>query len=534
MTYYLSYIEVHHHAALMLSTQESPEQPTRIICEVGFAYSPNLNDEQVGYFSTHKGHVREETNISKALYSSLSVRHRTYEISEFEVKKFFEIINRSKQINAETVDVEFKDEEEITKQTEIVGGPQYQKLRYNCKNYAIDVMKEMGIVDAKRLSNFFIQIPNDENLEDISKIELSCPIKDKFIQEAIPTLEKTINELMFILENIDAIQVNPLNNKESDLEEKLELETDEYNKHSYQTAITQALKIAHHLYETPQKAGVDPNFDTKFTALGRLLNYIITFEDKAAITTSPSKLKKSIFNKSIAALEELDDSLSDLQNQAQDINQLTQDDCLEFFWKSTPPLTERLDLGNFTDEEKSIYVIKIKSKEMNDGLDNLLHVLQSRLLHDSTLTEDFSSDLINLSLLITNAKNEIEKYNNQFFKEIEESKESKDHSKVVSSCVVSQKNNLDTILLKLAKSINDFTPKSPKSNKFMRFVHYLIGYFKKDYFTKGKSAKKILTNKLNKIIKSTQKYEKSRLFKPKQSALDAKVKPSVRNTRPKS
>lgn len=42
MNYYLSYIEYGNHAAFMLSEQAKHSESTRILCEVGFGYSPDV------------------------------------------------------------------------------------------------------------------------------------------------------------------------------------------------------------------------------------------------------------------------------------------------------------------------------------------------------------------------------------------------------------------------------------------------------------------------------------------------------------
>ena len=150
MAYYLSYVEINEHAALILSEQRSALGPSKIICDVGFSYSPDVSQNAVGYLTTHKGHVREETNASRVLYSkSANAKHRTYEISQAEMAKFLSIINKDRNLNSSAV-VPRGDASIVV----IVGGPDYQKLTNNCKTYAIVVLKEVGIIEHETLSNF--------------------------------------------------------------------------------------------------------------------------------------------------------------------------------------------------------------------------------------------------------------------------------------------------------------------------------------------------------------------------------------------
>src|SRR3990167_6272837 len=179
MPHYLSYIEINGHASLMLFEKAHNAEKAKVLYEVGFGYAPSVNDNSVGYFTQHKGHVREETNMSRLLYSRATAKHKTFEISNEEVEKLFLIINRDRRVNLTNVEVNDATEEGF-KRFEVVGGPDYQQITKNCKLYAINVMKEIGIIEAAQLSNFFIEIPGTINkkLKILDKSKALCPKKD--------------------------------------------------------------------------------------------------------------------------------------------------------------------------------------------------------------------------------------------------------------------------------------------------------------------------------------------------------------------
>lgn len=166
---FLTYLETvkSGHVCLMLSKQISPDQPTHIGTAMGFV-ADDESDENLSPFKKYKGRVNpDEQIISKILYSNVKVKHRTFEISEQESKKFLEILAEDSEI-------------------------EYQLLFNNCKTYIMDVFKRIGIVDANNLGNLFIQRPGSKNnlLHSLSKDNFSCPLKEEYMEE----LNARINE----------------------------------------------------------------------------------------------------------------------------------------------------------------------------------------------------------------------------------------------------------------------------------------------------------------------------------------------------
>jgi hypothetical protein len=181
----------------MLSEQETDESLVKVISEVGFTYS-NPVQAKYKFFISIDGSVREEHNASRAISSkTANVKHRTYEISESEKKIFFDIINR----DFNTI---YADGETLIKKR-----MEYKYFTYNCKTYVMNIFKEMGVFDAKELSNFFIQRPNttDSLLKPLSSKELICPQKEELINKIRLVLTHLINEI--ILDG-DGKKIDPL------------------------------------------------------------------------------------------------------------------------------------------------------------------------------------------------------------------------------------------------------------------------------------------------------------------------------------
>ena len=285
MPYYLSYLEINGHAAMLLSEQQHSDGPCRIICDVGFGYAPNIPRDGVGYFTAYKGHVREETNASRALYSSSAeIMHRTFELSEAEVKKFFEILNRDKQIKTAPI-------EQGKGLVTVVGGPDYHQIKNNCKTYTMGVLKEVGIVDAENLSNYFIQRTSTTNhlLKNLTNQDMSCPLKEQLIGKITASLTDLNTQMNALLEKADEIN-------ESEKREK------------FINDVQEVLRLSTSLLEQKSKIGIMQSLNKRFGQINSLLDAIDTYKE------IPGKDKHK---EEIIAIEAISIKVSDLSNKGQ-------------------------------------------------------------------------------------------------------------------------------------------------------------------------------------------------------------------------
>lgn len=439
MTYYLSYVEIKGHSALMLSHQAEPNQPTRIICEFEFAYSPDIPQNEVGYLTTHKGYVREESNAGRALYSKTSdVKHRTYEVSEAEVQKFFQILNRDRAVNLALIAPE-----KGTVEVQYIGGPDYQKIKNNCKTYAVGVLKEMGIIDAQNLSNFLIQRTKTKTslFKPLSKEELSCPLKENLLVKITSVLNEINKEALSILENIN------------------QSELDEDDKDKLRNVVENIQTLSNQLLENKDKVGIMVSMNKRFEEISTLLDLVVPYTARDI----------SAFKDGLSEIVGLSKKVTDLSNKGQ----------LEFFWKSTPPVAGRVMLNNFTPQERAAYLVKIKGNEVADGLDQVLMDFNHRINKLRSFDKELYLDLSDLKHIVENAKNEIDTANQTFLI----SMKTKEALGDVTYLCAKQKKAIDAVIGKLESDLAEFKPRSPEASVFIRYLNRLISYFKKDFLT---------------------------------------------------
>jgi hypothetical protein len=439
MTYYLSYIEIKGHSALMLSQQVDPSLPARIVCELGFAYSPDIPQNAVGYLTTHKGYLREESNAGRALYSKTSdVKHRSYEISEAEARKFFQIINRDKQINLAPIEPE-----KGVVEVQYIGGPDYQKVRNNCKTYAMGVLKEMGIIDAQNLSNFLIQRTKTKTslFQPLSKEELSCPLKENLLAKITSVLNEINQETLIILENIN------------------HSELDEDSKNELKEVVKNIKTLSSQLLENKEKVSIMVSMNKRFEEISASLDSVAPY--------TPHNI--SHFKDGLSEIVSLSKKVTDLSNKGQ----------LEFFWKSTPPVANRLMLNNFTPQERAAYLVKIKGSEVADGLELVLMDFNHRINKLRSFDKELYLDLSDLKHIIENAKKEIDTANQSFLT----SMKTKEALGDVTYICAKQKKAINAVIGKLESDLAGFKPRTPESSVFIRYLNQLIRYFKKDFLT---------------------------------------------------
>lgn len=350
--YFLSYVEVNDgHGALMLAVQESHANPSAIVAQIGFAYSPNSKNDDVGNFSTHSGDVREENdNLAKFLYGRSKITHRTYEITKSEAEKFFHIINRDRNVNV--IEVEHKSDIGEGYKT-AHGGPSYQRVSMNCKAYAIGVMKELGIADVDCLSNFFVQIPGSTSslMLPVKKSEISCPLKEKFIGDVAGLINKCLSFSEYL---------------------KNEKIIDEGEFASFSEKIKNVRDNAY-------RAGFDVSLNGKIESMAI---DIISFFEKA---------KKNYFKHSrddsgsdalktrIDEAESFEEEFNGLLRKIEEISQKTHGESLEFFWNDAPPLSKRARFSEMTEIEKSTWLVQEKTHSSIAAVKSMTAILNDHV-----------------------------------------------------------------------------------------------------------------------------------------------------------
>lgn len=472
MRYYLSYIEVRGHAALMLS-EEQPDGRCKVIEEVGFLYAPGTDGG--GLLFAGKGYLQEEVNASKALYSASSqVKHRTFEVSIAEKNEFLNILKRDKAINAVPMLIPAAQNTQVEA---VIGGPNYQYFLHNCKTYALGVLKQIGIIESDNLRNTLSpQRPNTtENLlTRLTNQEMSCPDKDKLIQDITNSFKK----LNSLLDNL----LSKANN-----------ETHKKYIQSVKTHCNRMLDLTHSI-------GFKADF---FASFGSLLN---TFEK-----ISDPRQYNDQFSEFQEKLKECQKELVDLKNTTKEVYASAIDKQLGFYWKKTPPLAKRVHLDKFTELEKTIYLTTVKKNEVSDGLTLMLSELETLLASKSIeKNQNLRDDLETLQKLLAPQKKILDENNQAFLKKLSqcESNGSKEEEKLAIYREHNQK--LGESVKSLESIINNFTPKSSETNRLLQFFKSLIAYFSKNFITIEKTVSHI-----KKEMNQWTRENPETFFKPK-------------------
>lgn len=347
-SYYISYIEAQGHASIMLSEQKKDSDKIEITCQIGFVPA---DVDYVSYFSTYPGKVWEEVTASKILYSkTVKAKHRTYEISESEYTAIFHKINSDRRQNLNTIPIV---NDSPTQSVE--GGPRYQLLSQNCKNYAISFIEQLDPEAAKVLKNKSIQRPNsrDSLLTEIKKEDLSCPMKDKLVSEikgSIKKLEETFKNAH--LKNKDII-------------------------FNYLQSMSQHV----------EKISFTNDFCNAMSNLSNQLeNECFGEDDQQLIYKNTGNIEVS----------------------ANSLIELSKSEALIFCWNELPTISRRVKLDSCSNDEKKILSAHERYRLAIESLDKII----TRI--DKNISSVESRDSLYLKNLIEGAKREIVKHQNSF------------------------------------------------------------------------------------------------------------------------
>lgn len=452
MPYFISYIEINgHHAALMISEQKTPTSPTTVIAEVGFGPNMLVPPRGVtrnlgpltGFFQIAQGAVSDEPLASQALYRTAKVQHRTFEISESELQQFYQFVEQDRQINKANI------EAVVPEGVKVVGGPQYQYMAYNCKTWAVGMLKRMGVVDAKNLSNVLIQRSDSTKklLGDL-KTELACPEKEQYIDDFNDLIQST-EDLLGQLEADPSIDKDTLAEIRSNIDELKKISS--------------------------AKIGIDVSFERKYRVLYENLDQLAsnlseTHQQHKNLQFVRDKMQKQLESKVLKG---------DVQ----------------YIWKQTPQAVARLHTENFNKVEKAIYDIKIRTRETQDGLQEISSILGER----KTTTPDEVDDTQQLLAMVQKASDQLEDMTESYYRAVDSNEEA-----TVIQASIDQHHNLDKLSTQLIDQINQFQVKAPETHLFKKMAVGILSFAGKPTWAVKISPDAVLEKRLKALKENVE------------------------------
>lgn len=459
--YFLTYVHSAKHASLILSRQDNPpDGVTRIVSQNGFWPEDAYATEESfikSNLSQWRGVLQDDDMASRAMYSSQDIFQRTYEISKREAQMYEAIIYRDKQTYQK------KGLDDAAAQS-AKNATQYRYIGYNCKSYALNVFKELGIVDANRLHNFLIQVPGSKQnkTNDLTSDVLSCPLKDNFIKENILLLE-TLEQFLKSIE-LDSIE-------------------DKEQKKALQEVVQFIANAKPSLVENIKKVGFDNKVNIQYSGMLDSIRTLVERipEDQPQMLATATTI------------------LEDMQNQEQVFTQIVEhykNHTLPIEWVGQPVVQPRVSFENFDDVEKAIYLIDRRAQDMSDAFNHMLTMIEETL-QEKELANELVEDLKFLKETVTDAKQALA--DNKRPKNADKLEDYLEHYK-----------SLESIMKNLEKKVAEYKPKAEvESRPFVKLIKQIISFFKKDYNILSIDPKAVLQNS---ISKKTKKYARGKKF----------------------
>lgn len=497
MKYYLSYIETsigegRGHAALMLSCQNENDDKVKILSEIGLyvdfeTTEPSRANKIRGVLWKIRGIVKEEQNASLAKYSNHKVQHRTYQISDSEVELYFQLINRDRRSNISLG-------EKVDESHERSKGVDYNLVRFNCKTYALEIFKELGIIDARTVRNPIIQVPNstDKHMHVITSDSLRCDEKDNFLNEAnnvlseISELIKQFAERAYFPESgVDLVIAQLCKN----IKNEIEVLEGELNKIGVSEVVNRDL-------------------DDMMRKMSDLNDYL-------------SMSQKRIDNNDKWLIDKFKTAYQDmlqLKNSADEVSKKHQEGKLEYYWVTPPKSEKRLQVHTFSETEKAYYSVETKIKDMESCFSDLLRLIDKSKngINDDLQLQDVES----FEKMIIAAMGQLAECKEQFDSPIKQVRFSHAYDLNVGSNPILEKcskanSSLNLIVENLNHKIASFQPKArDESGHLLSCIKQIINYLRKDYKVLAVDPKQVIKKKLDQQKKAFISEEKKR-NKPK-------------------
>jgi len=469
----------------MISTQPSPpDGPVTIDYQIGFwpenAYAAEGSTmrQQLG---TWQGVLQEEDMASKAVYSSQPIMHRTYEISEAEAANFFQIVNRDKQRYREGGAT-------IAAGERAADAQRYRYVGFNCKAWAMDVLKQVGVADANGLRNFMVQTPHSkkDKSHELNSEHLTCEEKDRFITENKQLLQN-------MLEYINSV--------EQKKEQYAAHFTDSKDQQAFLGTVDFIKQNVEELSNGLRKVGFDKDMNTKFEGMDNNLEQFLKImekmeagEEKEALLAECATIHKGFKNNMVAF---------------EGIVEGYKNNTVKFTWSESPRVEKRVNFKNFSDVEKARYLVDRQMSDMEAYFQRASEEVESKL-KEPGISNDLRDDLVQYATIIGETNTELQKLKSETVAALQKPGVTEQGNLEV---YIKKGQRLDDIMDSLERKVSNYEPKAEKdSGPIKRMLSKVISFFKKDYDTDPQKMLKKELKELNKANQTNKKRTKTFLF----------------------
>ena len=535
--YFLSYVVIDAHSLLCLSHQPESQSDAKIIAEIGFSPSSEYEIEDNSLLRNMNGHVTLEGHLSYSLYSTLPVLHRTYELSASQTEEFFKKVNSDRQINIQTLkrdqkgyfhkyskgNENLKIEKGRKDNLDLVStsGPTYNMVRYNCKNYCLDVLKATGVVDAEGLSNYFVQQPKKDSplLLPVNSSVLACPEKDTAMTLLSDFSDKLDEILPILQKNKKSLELRATKQEIASFAERFGAQPEEITNENYFSGIADLLKNLRILKQIKSKMGITKRFDRILLETDDLITVFLALSPHLSLRTNIDPMKEGV-SKFLTELKQVLSTWSATHRKIKVVVEKEESTTLQYQWKGSPQTVSQVSVANLSDSERVLLSSRQKINEAIDGCT----VIGSALFDSAKTAENHGNE--NLIGLL----NELNTHNVQPCKtkliEARESFESKlkelnfrahseqqkggdcftqeNHDRRILECCLHQNEHVKKILGSLEEKVKTFKPDAPheKIGPIKRFIQAVLSLIRKPTYGLTDDPQNLLAKSISKLNRS--------------------------------
>lgn len=279
---------------------------------------------------------------------------------------------------------------------------QHSMTGFNCKFYALSVLKEIGIVEANALTNFWIQIPGSMNdkLDLLTKDDFTCPKKDELAKQ-IKTVMSLFDQHIQQFEN----EIKDDKNKNlMDFKDFLEL-------------IKQMKELSSELRNKTQKIAIGDDYTNIYSKFIDCLNQFVRSKKSENKISKISALAPSTMrDKILKLIENIDKDIQtpfkEIKTKMDEVIKLNIRGQLLFNWSKLPRISERASIQALSEEDKKTLTTQILREETNQGLKVMVELIDNEKA--GSKNESYRKDLDNLKNLVVDSQNELIKINDEF------------------------------------------------------------------------------------------------------------------------
>ena len=520
--YFLSYVLTGGHSSLALSVQEKEKEDTKIVTEIDFTDFEEDPDPDKHSFLSGSGKVSERGYLSFSLYSRKEVSHRTYEISPTQRDIFLKRVNDDRRKNilvlkkhedgSKTFFSKGDEEKKIAKAKtdglvlEAISGPTYNLVRYNCKNYCLDVLKATGVVDAYKLSNYFVQVPGDDHqvLSPVDASVFSCPEKDNAI-EGLTSYLQTFRTLASQL-NSQQLQLMTLKNDKN------------ITVPAFFGVLNSLLREAEALECIQSKMGVMDEYKKILKQMNKLIKITSPLLDHLAPISDNDQTSEALDMLRKRMKQHLG-IWNELYTRIKTVPKKHLNGELQYQWKGVPPTVSQIKVENLSDIERVVLACHQRTKEAIDGC-----TVIEGALYDSAKNAEMEGDenlkeaLNELNThIVQPTKKELTVGQRTFGSQLnqlcatarDEQKKGmgfnqENHDCGILECCLRQNEQVKTILGSLEEKAKKFMPNIPhkKIGPIKRFIQAVLSLIRKPTFGLTDDPRKLLAKRISKLNRS--------------------------------